>query len=69
MNSPFGYGGSSETPFASGSGHEAGFRWAKDRGITQESELPQRAGSFRDGAAEYLRSLTNDPSALERSAE
>lgn len=54
---PYGYGGSSDSPFAGGSGHEAGYQWAKDKGITQESELPQRQGSFRDGAAEYLRSL------------
>ncbi len=65
---PYGYGGSSDSPFPGGSGREAGYNWAKSKGITQESELPQRQGSFRDGAAEYLRSLGNGEG-VEQAAE
>lgn len=58
MKSPFGYGGTSHvSPFASGSGHEAGYVWAQTKGITDESEAPSREGSFREGALAYVASL------------
>jgi hypothetical protein len=57
VTSAFGYGGTGPTKFPSGSGHESGYQWAAGKGITEESELPQREGSFREGAAAYLADL------------
>ena len=45
-----------------GSGHAAGYQWAQEKGITDETELPERAGSFRDGAAAYLAEQKKDES-------
>ncbi len=51
----------SDTPFPAGSGHAAGYLWAQDRDIESEDQLPQRPGSFRDGAAAYLESKKAKP--------
>ena len=52
----------SDSPFPAGSGHAAGWQWAKDKGIESEDDLPERPGSFRDGAAAYVASLKPESS-------
>lgn len=52
-----------DSPFPAGSGHAAGWQWAKDKGIESEDDLPDRQGSFREGAAAYLASLKSDEAA------
>jgi len=39
------------------SGHDAGFEWARDRGITDESECGGNSQSFIEGCEEYARQV------------
>lgn len=39
------------------SGHDAGFEWAKDRGISDESECGGNSQSFIEGCEEYARQV------------
>ena len=39
------------------SGHDAGFEWARDRGISDESECGGKSQSFIEGCEEYARQV------------
>lgn len=39
------------------SGHDAGFEWARDRGISYESECGGNSQSFIEGCQEYARQV------------
>lgn len=49
-----------ESPYDDGSGHDAGFQWAEQKGITDSSDCGGDSDSFIEGCQEYVNSLAAD---------
>lgn len=50
-----------ESPYDDGSGHDAGFQWAEQKGITDSTDCGGDSDSFIEGCQEYVNSLPSDP--------
>jgi len=53
-----------ESPYADGSGHDAGFQWAEENGIDDPAECGGNSVSFIEGCEEYANTVSpeSDPS-------
>lgn len=50
-----------ESPYEDGSGHNAGFVWAEQHGITNPSECGGNSVSFIEGCEEYANTMSSEP--------
>lgn len=50
-----------ESPYDEGTGHDAGYQWAEQNGITDPSNCGGDSDSFIDGCKEYASSVASDP--------
>lgn len=51
-----------ESPYDEGTGHDAGFQWAEEKGITDPSDCGGDSDSFIEGCEEYAGQNESDPS-------
>lgn len=53
-----------ESPYSDGTGHDAGFQWAEEKGITDPSDCGGDSDSFIEGCEEYTNTISpeQDPS-------
>lgn len=50
-----------ESPYDEGTGHDAGYQWAEQNGITDPSNCGGDSDSFIDGCKEYAGSMASSP--------